>query len=80
LLIAAPVVLSFCVGAANRPAIARDLYQAVRIRMMAEGRREIKIKITIGEREFKQNWDLPGDTTITVSRFISKPARESSPS
>ena len=38
--------------APDRPAIAWDLYQAVQIRMMAEGGREIKIKI--GDREFKQ--------------------------
>ena len=38
--------------APGRPVIAWDLYQAVQIRMMAEGGHEIKIRI--GDREFKQ--------------------------
>lgn len=47
-----PVIL-----APREPAIAWDLYQAVEIRMLAEGGREIKIKI--GDREFKQKLGPP---------------------
>ena len=42
-----PVIL-----APRKPAIAWDLYQAVEIRMLAEGGQEIKIKI--GDQEYKQ--------------------------
>lgn len=42
----------------KQPAIAWDLFQAVQIRMMAGGGREIKIKI--GDREFKQKLGVPG--------------------
>ena len=44
--------------APDRPAIAWDLYQAVQIRMLAEGGHEIKIKI--GDQEFRQKLGPPG--------------------
>jgi choline-sulfatase len=48
-----PVIL-----APKTPAIAWDRYQAVEIRMLAEGGHEIKIKI--GDREFRQKLGSPG--------------------
>jgi hypothetical protein len=57
--------------APDRPAITWDLYQAVQISMMAEGGREINIKI--GDREFKQKLGPPG--RYNDCRTISIPWR-----